>query len=191
MKKENKKNIVIISSLLLLTIATITFSYAAFAGKSQLTSDKVKYEDMLKHDKIEKENIEKIKNQTPEIPDEKALSEDPPNYNELGVFDASDIQLPLPTQEAKKYIIVTAGLSQYNGIYTGNSVDDQSEGIIINRYERVKSGDVKTHIYKIPATGMIILTDLSDDNKTFEFKTETGKTGTFDVTDNKGKYTIY
>jgi|BioPla2DNA2_1021312.scaffolds.fasta_scaffold25526_2 hypothetical protein len=185
-----KKNIVVSSIVLSLVIGVSAFSYSVIAEKSKYPTDKLKYEDMIKHDKIEKENIEKGKKQKPLPADEKALSEDPGNYDEFGVFDASDMQLPLPSEEAKKYNIVTAGLAPYNGIYTGNLIEDPSQGIIINRYERVKTGELKTYYYKIPDCGTITIISLSADKKVFAFKTETGKSGTFDTTDGKGKYTI-
>lgn len=186
---NKKKNFIILSISMLLFVA-LALSYSIFAGKTEHPIDKEKLEGQLKHDKIEKQNIEKSKNQKPEEPDEKALSEDPANYDEFGIFDASDIQLPLPSQEAKKYKVVSAGLSPYNGIYTGNLLEDPSVGIIINRYERIKSGEIKTYFYKLKGTGQITLVSLSSDKKIFTFKTENGKTGIFDVTDSKGSYSI-
>lgn len=100
------------------------------------------------------------------------------------------MQLPLPTEEAKKYNIITAGLSPYNGVYTGNLVENPKQGIIINRYERIKTGEVNTYFYEIPDCGKITLISLSSDKKVFTFKTEDGKIGKFNVTTGEGKYSI-
>lgn len=87
-------------------------------------------------------------------------------------------------------LIVSAAFYHMIMIIAGSLAKEPNHGVIVNNYVRPKTGERQIYSYSIPGMGKIILTSISDNQKTVTFKTESNKTGTFELTNQEGRYTI-
>lgn len=194
-----KRKYLFVGIAITLIITLVVSAAIVFAGKnfiSSLSSEKQK--EYLDHEsKVAKAEV--VANNykdsdRPKLDDQtiKDIANDMPGFDSIGLIEPIKYpgsQVPMSNEIAKQYNFVTRGIAPYNLIVTGNYVDNPNDGLILNFYVRPKTGDRGFFAYRIPDTGIITLISLSN-NKVFTFKTEDGKTGTFDVTSKEGKYKI-
>ncbi len=196
-RKSIIKSMIIASSIILITAGLIGIS---FAGKSIFPYISPEKQDFDSHrNAIMNENIKKALSNSAvaKLDDQtvKDLANDMPSTSEeaIGIIKhitEPDLAVPLPHTILEQYNFDTVGYSPYNRVVTGRCADNIKDGIIINFYIRPKTGENSKYFYRITGVGDITLTSINNDNEVFTFKTASGKTGTFDVADGKGKYTI-
>jgi hypothetical protein len=152
-----------------------------------------------KHDNALKDAEERSKNykdsERPKIDQKilKAIEDDYPGFP--GPYEIKEItmpsdEVPLDSSTANTINFKTRGMTPYNWVFTGSLVENPNEGIVYVVYIRPKTNERQSYFIHIPETGQITLTGISADNKTLTFKTETGKSGTLDISNGKGKYKI-
>jgi hypothetical protein len=187
-------------ALAVIFVILISCSVIAYAQKDFFYSwSNDKQSLVLDHDKKVQVNEENAKNykdsDRPKLDDKvtKDLENDIAAFPNVGTVEDIKIpgaEVPMPASIQSQYNFTSKGISMYNFVIVGNKVDNPDEGIIVNIYDRPKTGESQRYFISVPDVGKITLTGISSDKKIFTFKTDKGKTGTFDVSSKEGKYKI-
>lgn len=185
MKKNNLIIITILSVAVVASLFFVSYSTAKNADK--------KAQVQMLHDQKMQAAIDKannLKDSDRPVIDKKVLDQDVPAFTKYTIENAADVQLPMAGQVASQYIFTTVAYTQHNLIAVGSMADNPNNGVIVNFFIKPKTGEQENYTYTIEGAGKITLLSISDNKKVVTFKTETGKQGTFDVSDGKGSYTI-
>ncbi len=125
--------------------------------------------------------------------DRSILTQDISEFGEIGVIrEASQHDLPMSSMEEQGYVFDTAASLKHNSIVTGKSNSNPANGVIYNFYSNLNKGiQPSRNVHVIPNVGNITITGVDVNKNIFTFKTESGRTGVFDVSnDIKGVYRL-
>ena len=185
MKKNSLILLIILSAAVVASLFLVSYSTAQNADK--------KAQVQMIHDQKMQEAIDKreqFKDSDRPVLDKKVIEQGVIAFDKCTIENAADVQLPMAGQVASQYIFTTVAYTPNNLIAVGSMADNPNNGVIFNFFVEPKNGDQKHYTYTIEGSGKLTLLSISDNKKVVTFNTETGKQGTFDVSDGKGSYTI-